>query len=299
MSERDESYSDIPNDEEILKHLKELVREVDIDTMGQKKFIKLLAKKMKVRKLSQKKTFILESLTEILNATDDDSIEDSENSDEGNEQSSDEEEEDDEPEQDSNSDEDEVKARKKRAKKKKKNDNEPKKSNPFNAPKELSAKLANFLGEGSHMSRPQVVKCMWKYIHEHNLQNPENKREILLDDSMKSVFEVEKFTMFQMAKYISAHIYPFTPVKFDTEEEASAKKRKKQEEKLKRKKRAKQNKSPVKRKFALYLLSEPLANLLGRKKLTRQKVIKHLIKYCKDNDLQVRESYYSPNGVFS
>ena len=34
----------------------------------------------------------------------------------------------------------------------------------------------------------QVVKAMWDYIKANNLQNPSNKRKIILDDKLKTIF---------------------------------------------------------------------------------------------------------------
>lgn len=273
---KDTTKVPLPCDDEILVSLKALIGEVDIETMGQKSFIKLLAKKMNVPKLSKKKEFILESLTKILNENENDS--DDNHSDSENESEA-------ETEEDDSSD-DEPQRKKKKAPTKgtqSKNDEAPKKSNPFNTPKELSKPLADFIGKGSHMSRPQVVKSMWEYIHEHKLQNPENKKEIILDDNMKKVFGVDRFTMFRMAKFISAHIHPFKPVPTESEEE-EIRKRKKLEKPAKKRKKAK---TPTKRKFATYRLSQPLVELTGFEVLTRQKVIKHLINYTKENELQV------------
>jgi chromatin remodeling complex protein RSC6 len=47
---------------------------------------------------------------------------------------------------------------------------------------------------------------VWDYIKSNNLQNPENKREILADDQLKKVFGKDKVTMFEMNKYISQHV---------------------------------------------------------------------------------------------
>ena len=47
---------------------------------------------------------------------------------------------------------------------------------------------------------------MWEYIKSNNLQNPENKREILADEKLQKVFGKDKVTMFEMNKYISAHV---------------------------------------------------------------------------------------------
>ncbi|SSD59449.1 related to Protein TRI1 [Saccharomycodes ludwigii] len=69
----------------------------------------------------------------------------------------------------------------------------------------LSPKLQNILGE-TELSRTQVVKKIWDYIKKHNLQNPEDKREILCDGLMKPVFG-KKVTMFDMNKLLSKHLY--------------------------------------------------------------------------------------------
>lgn len=59
----------------------------------------------------------------------------------------------------------------------------------------------------SKCSRPQVVKKLWEYIRANNLQNPENKREILCDDRFAAVMGGRKMvTMFSMNKYVGEHI---------------------------------------------------------------------------------------------
>jgi upstream activation factor subunit UAF30 len=50
------------------------------------------------------------------------------------------------------------------------------------------------------MSRPQVVKKLWEHIKANGLQDPSNRKEILCDEMMKSIFNVEKIDMFQMNK---------------------------------------------------------------------------------------------------
>ncbi len=44
---------------------------------------------------------------------------------------------------------------------------------------------------------------MWEYIREHNLQNPQDKREVLLDAPLKRIFGVNTFTIFSMNKHLS------------------------------------------------------------------------------------------------
>jgi len=78
--------------------------------------------------------------------------------------------------------------------------------------KAISDELAAFLGKGKLMSRTEIVKALWEYFRKHNLQNPSNKKEIILDKPMRKVFGCKTFTIFTMNKYISAHVHPFKPV---------------------------------------------------------------------------------------
>lgn len=52
------------------------------------------------------------------------------------------------------------------------------------------------------MSRPQVVKNLWVHIKGQNLQNPNDKREIICDDHLRSIFGVDKMNMFAMNKML-------------------------------------------------------------------------------------------------
>ena len=73
-------------------------------------------------------------------------------------------------------------------------------------PMNLSADLEAVTGKGP-MTRGAVVKAIWDYIKKHNLQNPQNKRNILADDKLKKVFGGKgEVTMFEMTKLVSAHL---------------------------------------------------------------------------------------------
>ena len=50
------------------------------------------------------------------------------------------------------------------------------------------------------LSRPQVVKQLWAYIKDNELQNPANKREIICDANLRAVFNADKVDMFRMNK---------------------------------------------------------------------------------------------------
>jgi chromatin remodeling complex protein RSC6 len=126
--------SDLPTDDVIETTIKALVLDVDIEKTGVKTFLKLLSEKMGVN-LKPKKAFVKEILTDIINKM---------NAEE--EQASGSEESDD--------DEEEVSKPTKRGKG----------SGGLAQKKEISAKLATFLGKGATMSRTDIVKYLWEYI---------------------------------------------------------------------------------------------------------------------------------------
>jgi len=57
------------------------------------------------------------------------------------------------------------------------------------------------------LSRPQVVKKLWEYIRQHQLQNPLNRKEIVCDDALRAVFAVDKIDMFRMNKVLGQHLH--------------------------------------------------------------------------------------------
>lgn len=69
----------------------------------------------------------------------------------------------------------------------------------------LSPELTAVCGTDK-LPRSQVVKATWAYIKQHDLQNPENKREILCDKKLKRVFGVDRVTMFAMNKLYAPHL---------------------------------------------------------------------------------------------
>ena len=68
-----------------------------------------------------------------------------------------------------------------------------------------SRELAAVVG-GEPLPRGDVVSKVWDYIKKHELQNPENRREILADDKLEAVFGKKKVTMFEMNKYLAQHL---------------------------------------------------------------------------------------------
>lgn len=81
------------------------------------------------------------------------------------------------------------------------------KANPaFMKPLKLSEELQAVIGQEA-LPRPEVVKQLWVYIKANNLQDPDNKRNIVADDKLIKVFGGEKVVnMFKMTKLVSQHL---------------------------------------------------------------------------------------------
>jgi len=83
---------------------------------------------------------------------------------------------------------------------------EQKSNSAFMKPMNISAELAVIVGKGP-MPRSEVVKKLWAYIKEHDLQDPKNKRNINADENLKKVFGgKEVVNMFEMTKLVSKHL---------------------------------------------------------------------------------------------
>ncbi|ESR50579.1 hypothetical protein WN944_019556 [Citrus x changshan-huyou] len=69
----------------------------------------------------------------------------------------------------------------------------------------VSPALAKFLG-APEASRSDAVRQIWAHVKTHNLQNPENKREILCDEKLKAIFEGKNAVGFlEIGKLLSPH----------------------------------------------------------------------------------------------
>jgi upstream activation factor subunit UAF30 len=83
------------------------------------------------------------------------------------------------------------------------------KPNALQQPLQPSKELAAVVGTAP-LPRGEVVSKVWDYIKKHELQNPENRREILADDKLEAVFGQKTVTMFEMNKYLAQHLTPPT-----------------------------------------------------------------------------------------
>jgi len=77
--------------------------------------------------------------------------------------------------------------------------------NALQKPLQPSPDLAAVVGP-EPLPRGEVVSKVWEYIKANNLQNPQNKREIVADDRLRKVFGKDKVTMFEMNKYLAQHL---------------------------------------------------------------------------------------------
>ncbi|XP_074587985.1 upstream activation factor subunit UAF30-like [Curcuma longa] len=72
-------------------------------------------------------------------------------------------------------------------------------------PLPVSQVLKEFVG-ASEISRNEVVKKIWVHIKANQLQNPANKKEILCDKKLKTIFEGrDKIGMLEVPKLVAPH----------------------------------------------------------------------------------------------
>ena len=80
------------------------------------------------------------------------------------------------------------------------------KANPaLMKPVQPMQQLANIVGS-EPLPRSEVTKRVWAHIKSNNLQNPDNKREIIADEKLQPIFGRSKLDMFQMTKAINEHL---------------------------------------------------------------------------------------------
>ncbi|CAN1814707.1 Upstream activation factor subunit spp27 [Linum perenne] len=159
----------------------------------------------------------------------------------------------------------------------------------------LSPQLQEFLG-APEMARTEVVKQLWCYIREKDLQDPSNRKNILCDEPLRALFHVDSINMFQMNKALAKHIWPLDsddvlPAKTTPKEKQKKQEKEEADDSGRKEKRQKGGTSGL---MAPIQLSEPLIKFLGTSEnaLPRSEVVKRMWDYIKQNNLQVCH-YYS------
>jgi chromatin remodeling complex protein RSC6 len=80
------------------------------------------------------------------------------------------------------------------------------KNNALQKPLTPSSELSAVVGPGQ-LSRGECVSKIWDYIKKNNLQNPQNKREIVADAKLKPIFHgKDRVSMFEMNKHLAQHL---------------------------------------------------------------------------------------------
>lgn len=73
-------------------------------------------------------------------------------------------------------------------------------------PSPISPALGDFLGGVSESPRTEAVKKIWEYIKLHELQNPTNKKEIICDEKLKTIFDGrDRVGFLEIAKLLAPH----------------------------------------------------------------------------------------------
>eukprot|EP00878_Enallax_costatus_P013826 GHUV01014461.1.p1 GENE.GHUV01014461.1~~GHUV01014461.1.p1 ORF type:complete len:188 (+),score=69.96 GHUV01014461.1:577-1140(+) len=148
------------------------------------------------------------------------------------------------------------------------------------------------------MPRPQVVKAIWAYIRQNNLQDPSDKRKIIVDEKL-SKFLTHPVGIFSMNKQLSNHCFKQSTV-IDSSAAASDEEPKQRPAKKPKatsstssskaaangKSKGDDEKPRTASGFAKPLrLSDELAAATGETEMSRGAVQKWLFEYAKKNDL--------------
>ncbi|KAJ2157183.1 hypothetical protein GGF46_004688 [Coemansia sp. RSA 552] len=100
--------------------------------------------------------------------------------------------------------------KKQQRKKRELDPNRPKRQTGLSKPMKLSPALSEFLGQ-KYCARTDVVKKLWVYIKANDLQDPSDKRHILCDAKLKTVFDTDRLYMYTMNKLLNDHLIKPTP----------------------------------------------------------------------------------------
>ena len=82
----------------------------------------------------------------------------------------------------------------------------------FAKPTKISSELCGFMGreEGDEVARTEVTQFVIKYIAEHKLQNPENRKIIVPNESLQKLLGVngeDEVTYFNLQKFMNKHFH--------------------------------------------------------------------------------------------
>lgn len=98
----------------------------------------------------------------------------------------------------------------KNRRKKERDPNAPRAESGISRPTQISSELAKFLNEdvNNKVARTDVIKRIAAYVKEHQLENPENRRQIKPDAPLQKLLKVtakDEVTYFNLQKYLKSH----------------------------------------------------------------------------------------------
>ena len=93
----------------------------------------------------------------------------------------------------------------------------------FARPTKISSELCGFMGKehGAEVARTEVTQFVIKYISEKGLQNPENRKIIVPDESLTKLLgvnEEDEVTYFNLQKFMNKHFHSKTNIIVDNEQ---------------------------------------------------------------------------------
>ncbi|KAJ6985406.1 protein TRI1-like isoform X3 [Populus alba x Populus x berolinensis] len=296
------------SDSDLVARLREILRSSDLDTATAGSIRRQLEEDFGVD-LSEKKKFIREQIDtflETLNKGDGQSGNVTENEDNENDTVEDDENENDGIKEEEEEEEDSETKESKGSDKTEK----VRKRGGFAKLSSLSPQLQAVVGV-PELARTEVVKKLWAYIRENNLQDPKNRKEIKCDEALRAVFHVNSIDMFQMNKALSKHIWPLTGENESVKQKEKSKDindsgsegdnggeqeddeeevKKQSNERSKKGRRSAKVDEDVKKRGGgftkLCSLSPQLQELVGVPELARTGVVKKLWAYIREKNLQ-------------
>lgn len=185
------------SDSDLVTRLRDILRNSDLDTATSGSVRRLLEEDFKVD-LSDRKTFVSEQIDIFLQTLEKEREEIEDDGNDAVEANVDDKEEEEEEEGSESKREKSIKVGKEVKKRG---------GGGFNKLCGLSTQLQKVVG-APELARTEVVKKLWVYIKENKLQDPNNKRKILCDESLHDLFHVNSIDMFKMNKALSKHIWP-------------------------------------------------------------------------------------------
>jgi upstream activation factor subunit UAF30 len=149
----------------------------------------------------------------------------------------------------------------------------------------LSEAMAAFLGM-DRCPRTQVVKKLWEYIKANDLQDPKDRRRIILDDKLKTIFPGKSVNMLSMQKHLSKHVFVAADLGLTGDEDSNEDIKTVTPKRAARSSATSRDEKKVNGFTKPLKLAPDLAAWVGKDTASRPEITKHLWNYVKEKNLQ-------------